>query len=252
MDRSTLLKASELLLPRRVTQTFPFSVPRLRPSRRLIPTISSPARLRSSSKTTPRRLKPIPAGAQCCTNPIGASTNIVRHSRPQSADLKLQRRILSDGTECRLPIRYFDVQCLVATFLTGLDRAAGLLKGTGLQALSQEHGKGVVLLYCIEYRVTDIGPYNEVGLTVVATAPGDPIPANYVLDLPVTTAVARRTGREIWGYNKFLAAIDVGSNGKRFSTIVRDSDRRNHRDVRGRPRRFHSNGADRHTHVHDV
>ena len=32
-------------------------------------------------------------------------------------DLPLQRRVLSDGTECALPIRYFDVQCLVATFL---------------------------------------------------------------------------------------------------------------------------------------
>ena len=151
--------------------------------------------------------------------------NILRQSKPQPSDLKLQRRILSDGTECPLPIRYFDVQCLVATFLTGLDRATGLLKGTGLQAFSQEDGKGIVLLYCIEYRVTDIGPYNEVGLTVVATAPRDPIPANYVLDLPVTTAVARRTGREIWGYNKFVAAIDVKSNGKQFSTIVRDTDR---------------------------
>src|SRR5262249_50285920 len=28
-------------------------------------------------------------------------------------DLSLQRHVLSDGTECLLPIRYFDVQCLV-------------------------------------------------------------------------------------------------------------------------------------------
>ena len=150
--------------------------------------------------------------------------NIVRQSRPQSADLTLQRCVLSDGTECPLPIRYFDVQCLVATFLTDLDRAADLLKGTGLQAVSQEDGKAVVLLYCIEYRITDIGPYNEVGLTVLATAPGDSIPANYVVNLPVTTAVASRAGREIWGYNKFVAAIDVKSDGKNFSTVLRDTD----------------------------
>ena len=81
-----------------------------------------------------------------------------------------------------------------------------------------------MLLYCIEYRNTDIGPYNEVGLTVLATAPGDPIPANYVVNLPVTTAVASRIGREIWGYNKFVAAIDVKSDGKSFSTILRDTD----------------------------
>jgi hypothetical protein len=150
--------------------------------------------------------------------------NIARQSRTQSLDLKLQRRVLSDGTECPLPIRYFDVQCLVATFLTDLERAAGLLNSTGLQAVSQEDGKAVVLLYCIEYRITDIGPYNEVGLTVLAAAPGDPIPANYVVNLPVTTAVASRAGREIWGYNKFVAAIDVKSDGKNFSTILRDTD----------------------------
>lgn len=144
--------------------------------------------------------------------------------RTPSVDLPLQRRVLSDGTECLLPIRYFDVQCLVATFLAEPDRAAELLRGTGLQAISQEDGKAVVALYCIEYRKTDIGPYNEVGLTVLALAPGDPIPANYVVDLPVTTAVANRAGREIWGYNKFVAAIDVKSDGKKFSTFLRDSE----------------------------
>jgi Acetoacetate decarboxylase (ADC) len=123
-----------------------------------------------------------------------------------------------------LPIRYFDVQCLVATFLAAPNRAAELLEGAGLQPVLQEDGRAVVDLYCIEYRKTDIGPYNEVGLTVRAKAPGDPIAANYVVNLPVTTAVADRAGREIWGYNKFVAAIDVNSEGKTFSTVLRDSD----------------------------
>lgn len=148
----------------------------------------------------------------------------MKGNEARPTDLQLQRRVLSDGTECPLPIRYFDVQCLVATFLTDLDRAAELLKGTSLLAVSQEDGKAVVVLYCIEYRITDIGPYNEVGLTVLAAAPGDPIPANYVVNLPVTTAVANRAGREIWGYNKFVAAIDVKSEGKKFSTILRDTE----------------------------
>ena len=150
--------------------------------------------------------------------------NIDAELRTPSVDLSLQRRVLSDGTECLLPIRYFDVQCLVATFLVEQGRAAELLRGTGLKAVAQEDGKAVVVLYCIEYRKTDIGPYNEVGLTVLALAPGDPIPANYVVDLPVTTAVANRAGREIWGYNKFVAAIDVKSDGKKFSTFLRDSE----------------------------
>ena len=86
--------------------------------------------------------------------------------------LPLQQRVLSDGTRCALPIRYFDVQCLVATFSVDFDRAAELLKNTGLQAVPGGDGKASILLYCIEYRVTDIGPYNEVGLTIMAAAPG--------------------------------------------------------------------------------
>ena len=149
--------------------------------------------------------------------------NIAGEFRTRSVDLTLQRRVLSDGTVCPLPIRYFDVQTLVATFPTELHRAAELLKGTGLQAVPQEDGKAVVVLYCIEYRQTDIGPYNEVGLTILAVAPGDPIPAVYVVNLPVTTVAANRAGREIWGYNKFVAAIDVNNDGKKFSTVLRDT-----------------------------
>jgi hypothetical protein len=153
----------------------------------------------------------------------GLPTRSVGLEPTPAADLTLQRRVLSDGAECFLPIRYFDVQCLVATFLVAPNQASELLVA-GLQPVLQEDGKAVVDLFCIEYRKTDIGPYNEVGLTVRAKAPGDRIPANYVVNLPVTTAVANQAGREIWGYNKFVAAIDVNSNGKAFSTALRDSD----------------------------
>jgi hypothetical protein len=139
-------------------------------------------------------------------------------------DLPMQRRILSDGTECLLPIRYFESLGLLATFLTNLDRAAGLLQGTGLEAHSQEDGKAVVMLCCFEYRHCDLGPYNEVGLTVLATACGDPVPANYVTDFPVNSDLAIRAGRELWGYNKFVANIDIKSEGKKFSATVRDSE----------------------------
>jgi hypothetical protein len=149
-------------------------------------------------------------------------TRSVSREPAPAEHLTLQRRVLSDGAECFLPIRYFDVQCLVATFLAGADKASELLVGTGLKPVLQEDGRAVIDLYCIEYRKTDIGPYNEVGLTVRAAAPGDPIAASYVVNLPVTTAFACRAGREIWGYNKFVAAIDVRSEGRTFSSVLRD------------------------------
>jgi hypothetical protein len=40
----------------------------------------------------------------------------MKGNETQSADLSLQRHLLSDGADCPLPIRYFDVGCLVATF----------------------------------------------------------------------------------------------------------------------------------------
>lgn len=146
----------------------------------------------------------------------------VLNDEGQSIALPLQRRVLSDGTECALPIRYFDNQCLIATFLTDLDRAAALLEGTCLQAVAQEDGKAVVAFGCFEYRKTDIGPYNEVGLAIPAVASDDPTPALYVANLPVNTATANRAGRELWGYNKFVAAIEIEGNGKSFSMTIRD------------------------------
>ena len=88
----------------------------------------------------------------------------------------------------------------------------------------QEDGKAMAMVACFEYRKTDIGPYNEVCLGVSALAPGDRIPALYVTDLPVTTTVAHRAGREIWGYNKFVSPIDVQGDHKAFATALRDPD----------------------------
>ena len=134
----------------------------------------------------------------------------------------IQYRTLSDGTKVALPIRYIDNRCLAATFLTDYERTAHILEGTGLQAVPQEDGKAVVLYLCWEYRQTDIGPYNEVAVTVLALAPRDPVPAIYVADLPVTTEVANRAGQELWGYNKFVTDIEIKGEGKQFSTLVRD------------------------------
>src|SRR4029078_12374682 len=36
--------------------------------------------------------------------------------------------------------------------------------------------------------------------------------------------LAHRAGREIWGYNKFVAPIDVQRSGKKFSSRLRDPD----------------------------
>ena len=42
----------------------------------------------------------------------------------------------------------------------------------------------------------------------------------HILDLPVTTADADAAGREIWGYPKFVTAIDFHLSGERFDSTV--------------------------------
>jgi hypothetical protein len=143
----------------------------------------------------------------------------------KGTELPLRRPVLSDGAVCPLPIRYFDLQYLVLTFLTDIDRAADLLRGTGLRAVPQEDGKAIVQFGCFEYRQTDIGPYNEMGLVILATASGDPAPASYVVNLPVNTAFANRAGREIWGYNKFVADIEFKNDGRNFSATLHDHEK---------------------------
>jgi hypothetical protein len=138
--------------------------------------------------------------------------------------LPLQQRTLSDGSLCTLPIRYFDAQLLIATYLTDYGRASTLLKDTGVVAVPQGIGKALVALGCFQYRKTDIGPYNEVGLAILATTPKSPVPALYVVHLPVDTVLANCAGHEIWGYNKFVASIDVAGTGNGFSMTIRDPD----------------------------
>lgn len=141
---------------------------------------------------------------------------------PRPTRLRLRRCILPDGMRCSLPIRYFDARCLVATFPIDLNRAADFLSGVGLAAVAGDDGRATVLFGCFEYRDSDLGPYNEVGLSILATAPGDQDPALYVAHLPVTTAATDRIGKELWGYPKFVAGIDMRGDDRVFSTTLRD------------------------------
>jgi Acetoacetate decarboxylase (ADC) len=141
----------------------------------------------------------------------------------RQADLPLQLRLLSDGTTCPLPIRYFNAYGLRAVFLVDFNRAAELLKGVGLSAVAQENGRAVASVGYFDYRKTDIGPYRELSLSVTAAAPGHAELADYIFNLAVTTATAKCAGREVWGYNKFLATIEGTHGAEKFSMTTRDS-----------------------------
>ena len=92
-------------------------------------------------------------------------------------------------------------------------------------AVSQVHPirvsphRGVISISAYAYRDCDIGPYNEVSISVPFTLDrsvswfaalggrGVGEPHTFILHLPVTTVIARAAGVEFAGYPKFLAEI---------------------------------------------
>ncbi len=162
-------------------------------------------------------------------------------------DVPRQNASTSVG-DVELPILYFDgfsgtalfdvdpavAREVLATFLMETPAEADL---TFLPV--QREGTATAAITFYDYRDTSIGPYREVALALLVVprriATGDELgrgdamtgsdakPGFCILDLPVTTPLAEAAGRELWGYPKFLAGVDVDvADGCDFRGQLRD------------------------------
>ncbi len=117
------------------------------------------------------------------------------------------------------PLFYYDFTALTVAFMTPLSRIRALLPSPAMHPLRLTPWHGVTMLAAFEYRDTDIGPYNEVGVMFPITLqkPAPVLtgllramaegPMTYIWQLPVTTEVARYLGVELAGFPKFVADI---------------------------------------------
>jgi hypothetical protein len=137
-----------------------------------------------------------------------------------------------------LPILYFDASNVIAMFDADLRGARELLAGTGLEPAVVRGDKALVGLSFYAYRRTTVGTYNEVGTAIFARKKGERgrlpglaqmlLPPSrrtvgaWVVDLPVTTEAANAAGRDLWGYPKFVTAIDFELRGRTFRGVVQD------------------------------
>ena len=152
-----------------------------------------------------------------------------------------------------LPIRYHDGSLIGAFWLVDPAKAAALMPAS-LEPLVLPGGLGAVAgLFAFEYRNTSIGAYGELGLAVQAVRKGSgasvwgyawDMLANvlhcremlaifeqrdsglYVVTLPVTTAGAMAAGREVWGYNRYLAATASNFSDVRRASFALDGELR--------------------------
>jgi hypothetical protein len=128
----------------------------------------------------------------------------------------------------KLPIFYYDGTATGAVFPARLGALRRLMPDPRFSPARLAPGLGAVAITCFEYRDTDIGPYNELAISVVLNEPsflpnlpGRALIASlrrrqlhaWVHHLPVTTEIARAGGVELYNYPKFVGGIDFEETG---------------------------------------
>ena len=128
-------------------------------------------------------------------------------------------------TTVSTPTFYQDVRMLETVFMAPLETVTALLPSKCLHPWRVTPWHSVVDISAIEYRECDIGPYNEVSLSIpvsldrptpVFTGLFRKIPDEsdgYVMHLPVTTEIAMTLGIGLLGLPKFLADIEFKEEG---------------------------------------
>ncbi|MGB4269672.1 MAG: acetoacetate decarboxylase family protein [Spirochaetota bacterium] len=157
-------------------------------------------------------------------------------SREQFFTIPTETFKMSKGT-VELPINYYDYGYAHFIFRVDYEAAKKKLSETAFVPCTF-FGKAIALLNFFEYRDTAIGPYNEVGLSILCYPKNKKQPSvvplhilkdakkwqvgAYVINLPVTTEIAYLAGKEVWNYPKFVTRIDFTLVNRYFKGVVYD------------------------------
>jgi hypothetical protein len=140
-----------------------------------------------------------------------------------------QTEVSVAGQTVRMPVFYYDAAATIASFPARLGALRRLMPDPRISPARLAPGLGVVSVFCFECRDTDIGPYNEVGISVAlnepwfrSNLPGRALVGDmrrrqlhgWVHHLPVTTEIARAGGVELYNYPKFIARIEFDETPK--------------------------------------
>ncbi len=102
----------------------------------------------------------------------------------------------------RPPIRYENAQTISVSYETDPEAALALLPA-GL-ALPEP---AIAMMLFIHYPFSTLGPYEETILGIACTWNGEP--KFYIPHIVVNNVIPLAAGREIWGYPKKMATIDI-------------------------------------------
>lgn len=146
-----------------------------------------------------------------------------------------QRELTFHNHRAKSPMFFWDARILGAVFLIDLQAARALLPDPQLEAVTAG-GRAVLGVFALSYGNTDLGPYNEVFVSLGVHAGASLMPpplrlaravferslgAHTVL-LPVDNEAALHGGLELYNVPKFMAAIEMTEIGGRRSCSVSD------------------------------
>ncbi|MFI5003388.1 MAG: acetoacetate decarboxylase family protein [Solirubrobacterales bacterium] len=141
-----------------------------------------------------------------------------------------QSEVTIAGQPAKVPIFYYDGTATQAVFAARLGALRRLMPDPRFCPARLAPGLGAIAITCFEYRDTDIGPYNELAISVLLNEPwfrpnlpGVALSSGlrrrqlhaWVHHLPVTTEIARAGGVDFYNYPKFIAGIDFQESGGR-------------------------------------
>jgi hypothetical protein len=134
-----------------------------------------------------------------------------------------QSEVTVAAQPAKVPIFYYDGTATQAVFAARLGALRRLMPDPRFSPARLAPGLGALAITCFEYRDTDLGPYNELAISVVLNEPwflpnlpGLALASSlrrrqlhaWVQHLPVTTEIARAGGVDFYNYPKFIAGID--------------------------------------------
>ncbi|MBW0136824.1 acetoacetate decarboxylase family protein [Pseudonocardia abyssalis] len=127
------------------------------------------------------------------------------------------------GRRLGFPVRIGEASAACATYLVRTAGVRALLTGTGLEPVSVA-GRTPLFLVLVDYRINDLGDYDEAGVAFLVRHRGRTGP--YVHQLPVTQTFTMEAGRALWGLPKWLARAELSIDGADATCRLADVDGR--------------------------
>ncbi|CAB4790362.1 unannotated protein [freshwater metagenome] len=120
------------------------------------------------------------------------------------------------GSQVSTPVEIRDARSWFSTFAVPLESARDLISYSGLEPSPMMGKRALVSLGFVRYVDGDLGPYHEVVVAVIVSAPGNAAEKKksgetgaFIHQLPVNQPFTCAAGRDIWGFPKFVTDIEI-------------------------------------------